>query len=174
MQSENFTSRIRSCLYPNSVAHETIAVDCGLNGGIARQVGDNILCEIMPTVTIAGKKELNIDKIFPLFLKAKEIVLEEQFILSKQGNKGNFTIGRNYGILLALAIVAVGRENVYTIHPRVWQGGYYFPRNKSKKNHIELAQRMGLKSNHDGIADAFLLLKYHNKIQSIKRRKRNV
>jgi len=93
--------------------------------------------------------------------------------LSKQGNKGNFTIGKNYGILLALATIAVGRENVYIYHPNVWQGGYSFPPRKTKKHHIALAQTMGLNHSHDGIADAYLILKYHNKIQRIRNVRRS-
>jgi hypothetical protein len=159
----------------NSSLIGTIGVDCGLDGGIVVQVGDTITrVEVMPTLRVAGKKELNTDKILSLFLNAKEIAIEEQFIISVQGNKGNFTIGKNYGILLALAITAVGRENVYMIHPRIWQNGYSFPRNKNKRDHVALAQKMGLNTKHDGVADAFLILQYHNKIQNIKRRRQNV
>jgi hypothetical protein len=153
---------------------ETIGVDCGLDGGIVSQTGNVLFSKAMPTIKVAGRRELDTDKILTLFLGANEIVIEEQFIIATQGNKGNFTTGKNYGILLALAITAVGRENVYIIHPNIWQSGYCFPPKKTKADHISQAKRLGLNTTHDGIADAFLLLKYHNKIQKIKRRRKNV
>jgi hypothetical protein len=157
----------------HTIASKIVGVDCGLDGGIVSQIGETISSMAMPTTIVAGKRELDTDKILSAFLNTNEIVIEEQFIIASQGNKGNFTIGKNYGILLALAITAVGRENVYILHPRIWQSGYSFPRNKNKKDHILQAKRLGLDTTHDGIADAFLILQYHNKIQNV-RRKRNV
>jgi hypothetical protein len=152
--------------------HILISVDCGLDGGIVETIGDIITKTIvMPTIMVAGRRELDINNILSLFLNADEIAIEEQFILQKQGNRGNFTIGKNYGILLALAITAVGRNKVFIYHPNTWQRGFSFPTRKTKKDHLVMTEREGLNTTHDGIADACLLGKYHRKIKKAKEKR---
>jgi hypothetical protein len=150
-----------------------VSVACGLTGGITilRENGEYSYYP-MPR----EGKELDSKTLYTLLLEGKDIVIEEQFLIKEQTNQvANMTIGKNYGVILGLARVT-GAE-VHIIHPRVWQRGYIFcppTRRKTKKDHIVLAHSLGMSKNIklDGIADAFLISKYFEKISRIKAKRK--
>ena len=150
-----------------------VSIDCGLTGGITilRENGEYLYYP-MPREA----KELDSKTLYTLLLEAKDIVIEEQFLIKEQTNQvANMTIGKNYGVILGLARATEAK--IHIIHPNRWQNAYIFcppTRRKTKKDHIILAHSLGMPKNikSDGIADAFLISKYFEKISRIKAKRK--
>ena len=151
-----------------------VGIDAGLQGGITILQGDSIETYKMPLLKIGKKKSLDTNRILELLSNSDYIALEEQFILPTQGNKSNFTIGVNYGKLIALCEVSANKSEV--VNSKVWQKFYppliRFKGNRAgrKREVMKIASRLvGKTISHDGIGDSVLIAFYAKKMLELKK-----
>ena len=151
-----------------------IGIDAGKTGAITILRSGLVEFHKMPLIkNKQGETSLDVERILDIISPADYIALEQQFILPQQGNKSNFTIGFNCGILLALCKVTGAK--VYTPHPKKWQKFYpsllRYKGNRvgRKKEVMRLASKMSNQEiKHDGIGDSCLIAFYAKKITELK------
>lgn len=168
--------------------NKIVAIDAGLDGGIATLTGSKLQLLPMPIIASvtpkdSGKK-IDVVMLSEIVYGADEVIIEEQFILKKQGNASNFTIGRNYEALITVCRM-LGVK--YTIrNNKVWQKFYPFSTQKfatprlKKKEHIKESNKViferGFENDpikKDGIADALLILNHHLVLAELREKRKD-
>lgn len=150
-----------------------IGIDNGLSGGIA-VIEDRKILEILPMPVVAGtkgKNELDILVIQNLLWKYRGVlIIEKAQAMPKQGSVSMFNYGKNYGIIIGLA-VSVGMPTHY-IPPKTWQKEMFVGVDKTdtKAASVQVAKQfypthaflasVRSKVPHNGMTDAVLIATY--------------
>lgn len=153
-----------------------IGVDNGLSGGLAAYYDGNIEAIPMPVINVkkakGNKNEYDIPAIIDWISKWNDIrmvVIERAQAMPLQGVVSQFTIGKNFGMMLG--ILAGLKIPHQIIAPKAWQGkmfeGVSHEKGETKQASILVAQRLfpgsrftgseKSKKANDGMTDASLM-----------------
>ncbi len=147
-----------------------MGVDPGSTGGISLvETKQNKLPEIifflkMPTITMFGKKIIDIKKLYKSMLKfdIDISIIEKVHAMPRQGVTSSFQFGRSFGALESLTYLLAKRVDY--VAPVVWKK--YLGLGSSKQDSLDMARlKFGdnpvwEKKSNDGIAEASLLTLY--------------
>ena len=146
-----------------------LAIDPGMNGGIAWSDGDRPSACIMP---MAGK-DIDLPELAALIRSVSPglIVVEKVGAMPKQGVTSTFKFGKGYGSILGIA--AALETPVELVTPQRWKGVVLSGTSKDKDAAIAYCRRMfpsvplippRCRTPHDGIADALCIWEYGRRV----------
>lgn len=145
-----------------------LAIDPGINGGLALLSDNGLLVESMPTLSVNGKSRIDLASFQALMVSwlPKEAVIETQQSMPNQGVSSSFRTGFNYGALIGVLhgwIIPVTE-----VRAAVWKKALCVPADKDAARH-RAAQLFPdhsasfAKKSSDGLAEAALIAYYYQK-----------
>lgn len=141
-------------------------IDCGKEGIVAFQK-DRTICKPLPY----NGKELNARALYAIMDypdEQKICMIEKQQVMAKTGSVASFSIGKNYGIILA--VLTMLNYEIHEVTPAVWKKKMGITSDKDSS--VLLCQKLypdielvygKRKKADDNMAEALLLIEYYKR-----------